>query len=81
VFGHGNEKFGVTGRKADLAKMADYLTAVLNHVHTGVKAGRTRDEITKVENLPGYEEYTWPGRRMTLSTVLNVAWEEVTDKE
>ncbi len=81
IFGHGNEKFGVTGRKADLTKMSDYLTAVLNHVHAGVKAGKTRDEITKVENLPGYEEYTWPGRRMTLSTVLNVAWEEVTEKE
>lgn len=78
IFGHGNENVGVTGTAKDLTIFGGYLAAALDRVNAGVKAGKSREEITKVEDLPGFEDYTWPGRRMTLSTVLDVAWQEVT---
>src|SRR5687767_3733217 len=58
IFGHANTGLPVTGTQADLAKFRDYLGAVLAHVESQVKAGRSRDEIFAMRDpLAGFESY------------------------
>lgn len=47
VFGHGSQRFGVTGARADLLYMRDYLSALMDFVRAEMKAGKTKDEIAK----------------------------------
>ena len=48
VFGHGNPRFGVTGTRADLHYMRDYLGALLEFVRAEMKRGQPREAIVKV---------------------------------
>ena len=47
IFGHANPKFQATGRKAEVAYMRDYVSALLEYVQGAMKAGKSRDEIVK----------------------------------
>ena len=44
------------GTKADVMFFRDYLTAVLEHVRAGVKAGKSKDEVTKVHRAQGLRD-------------------------
>lgn len=58
IFGHAGPQFDVTGPRADLATMRDYLTALLDFVRKEMKAGRTRDGIAGItEPLPGFPDH------------------------
>jgi glyoxylase-like metal-dependent hydrolase (beta-lactamase superfamily II) len=57
VFGHGSETHGVTGSRADVLAMRDYLTALLSFVRAGVKSGLTADALAASTGLPGFEPY------------------------
>jgi len=79
IFGHGNQKFGVTGGHADLLVFRDYLAALLAHVEGGIKAGKTKEEIGKLENLAGFPDlHVPPGRGNRLPSNLAVAYDELT---
>jgi glyoxylase-like metal-dependent hydrolase (beta-lactamase superfamily II) len=79
IFGHGNAKFGVTGGPADLLQFRDYLSALLAHVEGEIKAGKSKNEILKLENLPGFPDYHVPtGRGNRLPMNLGVAYDELT---
>ena len=77
IFGHGNPKFGVTGGPGDLGAMRDYLSALLEHTTREIKAGRPREEIVRLENLPGFADYHAPAPNR-LSANLGVAYDELT---
>ena len=58
IFGHAGQKFEVTGSRADLARHADYLVALLDYVRAEVKAGKTRDQIlASTEIIKGFDDY------------------------
>lgn len=57
IFGHGSEANGVTGSRADVLAMRDYLTALLSYVRTGVRSGLTADSLASSTGLPGFESY------------------------
>jgi glyoxylase-like metal-dependent hydrolase (beta-lactamase superfamily II) len=57
IFGHGSEANGVTGKRADLLAMRDYLTALLQFVRKGVQAGLNIDSLATASSLPGFEAY------------------------
>lgn len=58
IFGHAGPNLPVTGGRADLMKLRDYLTAVLAFVGAQIKAGKTRDEIMAMRDpLPGFETF------------------------
>ena len=76
VFGHGNTKFGVTGTRADLGVFRDYLSALLEHVQRAIAAGRSKDELVKLENFPGFEEFHAPLPNR-LGANLSVAYDEL----
>ena len=57
IWGHSAAKLPVTGTKADVLKMRDYLTALVEYVRAGIKAGKSRDQIiTSKDVLPGFDE-------------------------
>ncbi|MEJ1973519.1 MAG: MBL fold metallo-hydrolase, partial [Lacunisphaera sp.] len=77
--GHGNAKFGVTLSRDDLLVFRDYLSAVLAYTEAGIKAGRSKAEIQKLENLPGFPDFhVPPGPANRLSGNLGVAYDELT---
>lgn len=78
LFGHGNQKFGVTGGHPDILAFRDYLAALLDYVGKEMKAGRTRDEIGKLDNFPGFPDLhapTGPGNRLPAN--LRAAYDEL----
>jgi glyoxylase-like metal-dependent hydrolase (beta-lactamase superfamily II) len=74
IFGHGSQKFGVIGARADLLYMRDYLTALLEFVRGEIKAGRPKDAIVKITDpLKGF-----PDHGPLIERVLTPAYEELT---
>ena len=74
VFGHGSQKFGVTGSRADLLYMRDYLTALLEFVRGEIKTGKPKDVIVKIADpLKGF-----PDHGPLIERVLTPAYEELT---
>lgn len=79
VYGHGHAKFGISGGTADLRVFRDYLSALLAHVEGGIKAGKSKEEIMKLENLAGFPDFhVPPGRNNRLPGNLGVAYDELT---
>ncbi|MFT3783771.1 MAG: MBL fold metallo-hydrolase [Nibricoccus sp.] len=78
IFGHGNTKFGMTGQRAELLVLRDYFAALLEHVQAQIKAGKTKPEISTMENFPGFPDFhqKLPNR---LGANLGVAFDELTE--
>jgi glyoxylase-like metal-dependent hydrolase (beta-lactamase superfamily II) len=73
IFGHAGQNWPVTGKKADLAYMRDYLTALVEYVRGEIKAGKPRDVIVKsTETLKGF-----PDHGPLIERVLTAAYDEV----
>jgi len=79
IAGHAKDNV-VRNTRADVLHFRDYLTAVLNHVRTGVKAGQSKEEIQKLPALKGFEANASPNPRLTLAFVLGLAYDEVMQK-
>jgi glyoxylase-like metal-dependent hydrolase (beta-lactamase superfamily II) len=78
--GHGNAKFGVECRPADLLVFRDYLSALLAHVEGEIKAGKPKTEIIKLESLASFPDFhVSPGPGNRLPTNLGVAYDELTN--
>jgi cyclase len=80
VYGHGNPKFGVTGKRGDLLVFRDYLSAVVDYVQKKIAAGEPKGAIVALENLPGFEDYHLPLPNR-LGGNLSVAYDELTEKK
>ncbi len=78
ILGHGNPSFGVKGRKAELQKMRDYLSALIAHVEKGIREKKSREEITTMMMLPGFDDYVSFGPRLSLTANLEVTYDELT---
>lgn len=72
VFGHAFDPEKVTGNKADLKAMQDYLSGLLAFVNSQIKAGKTKDEIMKATSIPGVKEWQGDG----IERGLEAAYEE-----
>jgi glyoxylase-like metal-dependent hydrolase (beta-lactamase superfamily II) len=58
VFGHAGQKGQVTGTRTEVLMMRDYLTALVEFVRAGIKAGKSRDEIVNSrEVLKNFEDF------------------------
>ena len=51
IFGHSGGNLPLTGSRAELMTMRNYLTALLAHVESEIKAGKTREQITAATGL------------------------------
>lgn len=77
IFGHAKAGRSVTGSKADLLVQRDYFSAVVERVEKGIAAGRSRDEVSSFEALPGFGDYVGSPPRLTLANVLGVTYDEL----
>lgn len=77
IFGHAKDGAAVTGSAAQLHAFRDYLSAVLEFTSKGMKAGQSREAIAAAKVLPGFEAYQEAPPRLTLATVLGVAYDEL----
>jgi len=75
VFGHAADPEKITGSLSDLAAFEDYLKRLLDFVDSQIKAGKTKDEIIKVKEIPGI---SWKNSGAERS--LTAAYEELTSK-
>ena len=78
IFGHGSPSAGLTGDRGQLTHLRDYFSAALELARQEMQAGRSRDEITATETLPGFEDHLSPIPLLSLSGVLGVAYDEIT---
>jgi glyoxylase-like metal-dependent hydrolase (beta-lactamase superfamily II) len=76
VFGHAQNN-APQGTKADVIFFKDYLSAAVDHVEKGHKARKSKDEVTKVEALKGFESVTAFSANLTLANTLGVIYDEV----
>ena len=74
IFGHGSPTFGVTGTRADLLYMRDYLTALLEFVRGEIKAGKPKEVIVKITD----PLKSFPDHGPLIERVLTPAYEELT---
>lgn len=75
IFGHGNEKYGVTGGREDLLVMRDYLSGLRDYVRNGIKQGKSADDLA-VEKLPGFEEHYTETRKSGVPNGIRAAYQE-----
>lgn len=73
VFGHALDPQRVTGNKEDIKAFQNYLSKLLEHVGSEIKAGKSKEEILKATSIPGAPE--WQGEGIARS--LNAAYEEL----
>ena len=74
IFGHSKVGERVTGSRQDLLGLRDYFTAMLDHVGNGIKAGKSKEEITKIAAIPKFEHYEGT------PTAAEAAYDELTAK-
>jgi cyclase len=72
VFGHAFDPEKITGNKADIKAMQDYLKNLLAFVNSEIKAGKTKEEIMKATSIPGVTEWQGDG----IERGLQAAYEE-----
>lgn len=78
VFGHAAPGFGVTGGRADVLVQRDYLAALLDTAQRAIAAGKSREEATALERLPGFADHTAISPRLSLAANLGAAYDELT---
>lgn len=76
IFGHGVDNL-TRGTKADVTFFRGYLSAAIDHVSAGLKAKKSKDEITKVASLKGFETVTVFNPRLTLESALASIYDEL----
>jgi cyclase len=83
IFGHAKDDL-YTGTVRDVTHFRDYLAAALDHVRTGIAAGRSQAEIVAAPGLPGFADfadmvknYASPIPLFTLNHVLTIAYQEL----
>jgi glyoxylase-like metal-dependent hydrolase (beta-lactamase superfamily II) len=79
IFGHGSAKFGVIGTRDDLLVMRDLLVAMLGYVQKGIDAGKARDQIVALDNLPGFPDFHVPAPNR-LPSILGTVYDELAAK-
>jgi cyclase len=79
IAGHAKEGSPVLVGKKELLAQRDYFDAVLTYVRRGISENKSKEEIAKLETLPKFEGYQGSPPRLTLASVLGVAYEELTE--
>ena len=58
LFGHGGAGHPVTGSRADVMVMRDFLTALLTFVQGEIKAGKTKEQLgASKAPIPGFDSH------------------------
>lgn len=76
VYGHASEGNDVVGGRDALDGIHAYLSGLLDYVKKGKAAGKTAEDLAKVERIPGFDQVVpmWDG---ALKSNVDAAWEEL----
>ena len=77
VAGHSKGGEPVVVKRDALVKQRNYFDAVLSHVRKAIAAGKSKEEATALDTLPGFEGYLSAPPRLTVAGVLGVAYDEL----
>jgi cyclase len=80
IFGHSHasdSRYTTLGTRADLLRFRDYVSALLEHTRREIAAGRSREQIVELQNLPEFEDYHVEGNSR-LPGNLGAAFDELT---
>jgi len=77
IFGHGNPANGILGTRDDLLIKRDYLGALREAVASGIREGKTSDEIA-AEGLDGFDGHKIEGSERGIAGNLKTVFDEVT---
>lgn len=80
IFGHGKPEFGVTGNREDLMVKRDFLTKLLEYTEAAIHEGRSREEITNLEQFEEFPDFFSPSAFLSLPRNLDVAYLELTSE-
>ncbi len=81
IFGHGNPDFGVTGNREDVMVKRDFLTKLLEYTEAAIQEGRSREEITDLDQFEEFPDFSSLGGSLNLSRNIDVAYLELTNEE
>jgi len=76
IFGHGKT---ITGTRADLPYMRNFLGGLLAFAEAGIKAGKTKEEVAETKQLPDFPDNFAPNWENGISNGLEKAYEELTE--
>lgn len=79
VFGHAKPEAGITGSRADVLLQRDFLSALVETAERAIAAGKSREEATSVERLPGFPDHVALADWLTLAAPLGAAYDELTE--
>ena len=77
IFGHAKDGQPVTGDQSHLLEMRNYLTAVLDVTRKAIADGKSREDTMALGPLAKFEDYMEAPPRLTLATVLGIAYDEI----
>lgn len=79
IFGHANTpKYKVTGSRSDLFVMRDFLSALVEFVDAGIRAGTPIEHLSAIERLPGFPEHFLPDRKDSIARNIRTVYGELT---
>ena len=76
VYGHSGDGYEITGNREDLMAFKNYLGKLLEYTEKGVRAGKSKEELTKTELIPGADQ--WKGNQ---ARAVNAAYTELVDEK
>jgi len=80
IFGHAKAGAPVTGPAKELEYFRDYLSRVVDIVQKGVKAKKSKEELVKTIEVPGFPDHVSSGQVLTLAGILGSIYDEITAK-
>ncbi|MBY0494795.1 MAG: MBL fold metallo-hydrolase [Cyanobacteria bacterium] len=78
IAGHGKDN-AVRNTHAEVQHFRNYLNTALEHARAGVKAGKSKEEVQKLDVLRGFEDTASLNARLSLGFVLGICYDEVTN--
>ena len=80
IAGHARPGLPVTTGRKELLRLRDYLDAALNATQQAISKGQSKDELSKLSALPGFESHQSSGTILTLAGVLGAAYDELSQR-
>ena len=59
--------------------MRDFLNGLLSYTEKGIKEGKSKDAISNIEKLPGFEVYYTKQRKDGIFRCVSIAYDELTN--
>ena len=77
IFGHGHADHGITGSWEDIRRKREFLEELLSVTQQAISEGQSKEELSKMELLPGFEDFVGPNWRLPLSYNLEIVYDEL----